>query len=225
MAFENKTVPLLAVEELVKSYGKHQVLGGVSFSVAKGSIVALAGSNGSGKSTLLRCLSGGLQYGGSVKLAGRELRTRPAIRRFLGYLPQQVTLPESVTAFEALFFFARLRGVDVDDLALPENFLPDLNARVGTFSGGQRQRVAIAISLLGRPPLLLLDEPVANLDESGREGFWKTLIELRESGTSALIASPSPRDLGAVPDRIIALTDGEIDSDDPWSANGSGSDG
>lgn len=225
MAGDKKAVALLAVEELAKSYGKNQVLGGVSFSVEKGSIVALAGANGSGKSTLLRCLSGALHYEGSAKLAGRELRTRPATRRLLGYLPQQVTLPESVTAFEALLFFARLRGAEVDDLTLPEGFLPELDSRVGTFSGGQRQRVAIAISLLGRPPLLLLDEPVANLDERGREEFWHTLIELRDSGTSALIASPSPGDLGAAPDRIITLSEGEVESDESWTAHGGESDG
>ncbi|RIK10954.1 MAG: export ABC transporter ATP-binding protein [Acidobacteria bacterium] len=222
MAEDKAAAPLLAVEDLVKSYGKNQVLSGVTFSVEKESIVALAGSNGSGKSTLLRCLSGALQFQGTAKLVGRDLRTRPAIRRLLGYLPQQVTLPESVTAYEALLFFARLRGADVDELILPDGFLPDLNARVGTFSGGQRQRVAIAISLLGRPPLLLLDEPVANLDERGREEFWKTLTELRDSGTSALIASPSPGDLGAAPDRIITLADGEIESDESWAGDKSG---
>lgn len=211
---------LLEVGGLTKSYGKNCVLREVTFSLYCGTVVALAGSNGSGKSTLLRCLSGTSRYRGSVKINGKELRSRPAVRRTLGYLPQSVSLPESVTVFEALEFFARLRGASLDSLVVPDDFLPDPGARLGTLSGGQRQRVAIAIALLGRPRLLLLDEPVANLDEKGRDAFWSTLSQLRESGSSALIACPSPDDLGAIPDRIISLNDGEIESDRSLSVEG-----
>ena len=84
---------------------------------------------------------------------------------------------------------------------------------VGTLSGGQRQRLAMAIALLGKPSLLLLDEPVSNLDESGREAVWTMLRELKATGATALIASPSPADLAGIGDRTVVLHDGQVVDD------------
>lgn len=206
------SVPALEVVNVRKSYkGRGRVLDNVTFSVESGRIIALAGANGAGKSTLLRCLSGILKFRGEARVCGEDLHGKPAVRRLLGYLPQSVALPETATVVEVLVFFARLRGADPDDLVVPETFLPDFGARIGTLSGGQRQRVAIAVSLLGRPRLLLLDEPVANLDEEGRESFWEILTDLKADGSTSIVASPSPGDLSAVPDRVIRLEEGRFD--------------
>ena len=118
-----------------------------------------------------------------------------------------------MTVDEALAFFARLRGADSLETLLPDGFLRDGATRVGTMSGGQKQRLAIAIALLGRPEVLLLDEPVANLDADGRAAVWAVLSELRTHGTTALIASPSPTDLAGIGDRTVVLQDGRIVDD------------
>lgn len=197
-----------------KRYGRlAPALDDVTFSVPRGSIVTLAGSNGSGKSTLLRCIAGLAKHTGAIEVCGHRVNGSVASRRAFGYLPQAVTLPQNATMDEAIAFFARLRGADPGDLALPDGFLRDGAIRIGTLSGGQKQRLAIAIALLGRPELLLLDEPVANLDEDGRATVWEVLRDLRERGTTALIASPSPRDLAGIGDRAIVLRDGRIVDD------------
>lgn len=200
------------------------VLDDVSLSVQAGSITTLAGSNGSGKSTLLRCIAGLTRFAGTIEVCGRPVDGSIPSRRSIGYLPQSVTLPHHATIDEALALFARLRGLDPATMPMPDGFLRHGDTRVGTLSGGQKQRVALAISMLGRPEVLLLDEPVANLDEDGRATFWKVLRELSADGTSALIASPSPADLAGVGDRFIVLREGRI-VEDTATPNGDPADG
>ena len=197
-----------------KRYGRLEpVLDQIGFEARRGSIVTLAGSNGSGKSTLLRCIAGLASFTGSLEVCGHPVDGGIGSRRSLGYLPQSVTLPHNATIDEALTFFAQLRGADPTQLALPDGFLRAGGTRIGILSGGQKQRVAIAIALLGNPAVLLLDEPVANLDEEGRAAFWDVLRERRADGTTALIASPSPSDLAGLGDRVIVLRDGRIVQD------------
>lgn len=197
-----------------KRYGRlAPTLVDINFSVPPGSIVTLAGSNGSGKSTLLRCIAGLAKYTGSIEVCGHRVNGTVDSRRPLGYLPQVVTLPQHATVAESIAFFADLRGADPMDLPFPDGFLCDAQTRVGTMSGGQKQRLALAVALLGAPRLLLLDEPVANLDEEGRAAVWQALLDLRAQGTTALIASPSPKDLAGFVDRTVVLRDGKIVDD------------
>lgn len=209
-------VPALKTGGLTKAFGPHVVLRDVTLDVAPGTIVVVSGANGTGKSTLLRCLAGLIAFEGSASVAGVPIDGRREARALLGYMPQSVSLPENVTVGEVLAFFAKLRGVPRSEPSeLPEGFLPASERPIGILSGGQRQRVALAIALLGRPVLLLLDEPVANLDEVGREGFWETLRRLSEEGVATLIASPMPSDLASVADRAIVLDEGEVVFDGP----------
>lgn len=200
---------------LSKSYGPHPVLEGISLSVESGTITVVSGANGTGKSTLLRCVAGLTPFKGTARVCGLPVDGKKAVRRLVGYLPQNVALPDAVTVGEVMAFFAKLRGVEGDDSGLPEGFLPAAERSIGILSGGQRQRVALAVALLGRPRLLLLDEPVANLDEHGREGFWETLRTLREDGVAALVASPTPADLAGVADRAVVLDEGRVAFDGP----------
>lgn len=202
------------VRGVSKRYGRNApTLVDIDLEVHGGSIVALTGPNGSGKSTLLRCIAGLARFEGSIEVCGNPVDARGNFRRSVGYLPQAVTLPPHATVSESIDFFAQLRGADSSELSLPERFLPPLEKRVGTLSGGQRQRVALAISLLGKPSVILLDEPVSNLDVTGRESVWVMLRGLRDSGTTALIASPSPNDLAGIGDRTILLDEGRIVED------------
>lgn len=201
----------LTVTGLRKRFGRREVLAGIDLDVAAGSIVLLAGSNGSGKTTLLRCIAGLARYEGDVELDGRKLGRRRSGHPGVGYLPQTLGMPSWATPAELLELFAKLRGSTDAVPALPDGFLPPLDQPIGELSGGQRQRVAFAAALLGRPRLLLLDEPAANLDDDGREEMVAVLEGLRDVGVSVLVAAPSPGDLNGVPDRTVKLIDGVVD--------------
>lgn len=202
--------PALVTEGLSKAFGRHPVLEDVNLRVEPGEIVVVSGGNGAGKSTLLRCLAGLLPFEGRARVGGLALDGKPAVRRLVGYVPQAVQLPEHATVGEVLGFFARLRGVAPGIPDLPEGFLPAPERPIGVCSGGQRQRVALAVALLGRPRLLLLDEPVANLDGAGREAFWEALRGRARAGAAALVASPTPGDLIGVADRAVVLAEGRV---------------
>ena len=213
---------LLEIHGVSKAFGEHVVLDDVSLQLKKGDIALLVGANGSGKSTLLRCVAGLTAFEGTVRVLGADPRSA-AGRGLIGYLPQLVALPESVTVGEVIAFFARLRGLSVrrpGELAaavpLPDGFLPALERPIGALSGGMRRRVALAAALLGSPPLVLLDEPAASLDEEHSASLWETLQALRAAGGTALIAMPLlvtsllRHDLASVADRAVLLDQGRV---------------
>ena len=214
---------MLEIHGVSKSYGEHPVLDDVSLQLKRGDIALLVGANGSGKSTLLRCVAGLTGFEGRVRVLGADPRSGADSRGLIGYLPQLVSLPEPVTVGEVIAFFARLRGVTVRrpaDLAaalpLPDGFLPGLELPIGALSGGMRRRVALAAALLGSPPLVLLDEPAASLDEEHSSSLWETLQALRAAGGTALIAMPLlvtsmlRHDLAGVADRAVMLDHGRV---------------
>lgn len=216
------TPEILAIQGVRKAFGEHVVLDEVSLEVSRGDIALIVGANGSGKSTLLRCVAGLTSFEGSARVLGKNPRSA-ARRGLIGYLPQLVALPESVTVSEVITFFARLRGVSLRrkaDLAkavpLPDGFLPALELPIGTLSGGMRRRVALAAAIIGSPPLVLLDEPAASLDEEHSASLWETMQALRGAGGTALIAMPLlvtsllRHDLAAVADRAVLLEQGRV---------------
>ena len=207
----------LEVRNLTKTYaggwGAHEVC----FSVPPGQIVALGGPNGSGKSTVLKCIAGLVRFDGAIMLDGNLLDT-PSSRAGIGYLPQVVGMPDHATIGEMIQLFADLRGADPASIPLPEDFVRDPATEIGTLSGGQRHRVALAIALLGSPSLVLLDEPIANLDEAGRATFWEVLRRLRdEDGVTAIVSSPAPGELRGVVDRGIGMEDGRTGDDELYA--------
>jgi ABC-type multidrug transport system ATPase subunit len=228
----------LEIDGVRKAFGSQVVLDDVSIDLRKGDIALLVGANGSGKSTLLRCVAGLTAFQGTVQVLGATPRSASG-RGLIGYLPQLVALPEAVTVGEVIAFFARLRGVSVsgpEELAaavpLTDGFLPGLDHRIGTLSGGMRRRVALAVALLGSPPLVLLDEPTASLDEGHTASLWETIQALRAAGGTALIAMPLlvtsllRHELAGVADRAVLLDhgrvvhDGTVDSLRPLPAMG-----
>ncbi len=212
-----ETVPVvLQVDALSKSYGTWSVED-VSFSLPPGRIAALTGANGSGKSTILRCIAALTRFSGSIRVCGLRADAGIEARRQLAYVPQTVALPESATIGEVLDLFARLRGADLDELPVPDGFLRPWGTKIGTLSGGHRQRVALAAAFVGSPRLLLLDEPVANLDEEGRTVFWDLLSGLRDHGVTALVAAPafSSGAPAGLADHAIELSDGKLVSSGP----------
>jgi len=205
----------LEVRNLTKVYAGGWGAREVSFSVPAGQIVALGGPNGSGKSTVLKCIAGLVRFDGAILLDGNLLDGSPSSRAAIGYLPQVVGMPDHASIAEMVQLFADLRGVDPASIPLPEDFLRDPGTEIGALSGGQRHRVALAIALLGSPSLLLLDEPIASLDEAGRATFWEVVRRLRdEQGVTAIVASPAPGELRGVADRGIGMEDGRTSDDE-----------
>jgi heme exporter protein A len=190
----------LRFHHLSRAYGRLSVLRDLSGEVEAGQLMLITGTNGSGKSTLLRCLAGLLApQKGSIEccLEGRTLDS--AQRRLaVGYLAPDLEFYPQLSALENLSFFCRLRGVDP---AVGKDLLQRLGlppGRVaGALSSGMKQRLRWAWALLHRPALLLLDEPLCNLDEAGRKDVLRLLTEHLDHGL-AIVASPDPLELPRV---------------------------
>jgi ABC-type multidrug transport system ATPase subunit len=205
---------MIVAHDLRLALDGRPILGGVSFRVARGEAVALVGPNGSGKTSVLRCLLGLVPFSGSASIGGRDVVREPvAARAQVGYVPQKAAFGADTRAAEALAFVARLRGVDARrSVGLLETVGLDAHAdgRVRTFSGGMQQRLALAVALVGEPPVLLLDEPSASLDVDGQRTFFEIVRGLRRHGQTLLLASHRAEEVESLTDRTIRLDRGRV---------------
>jgi ABC-2 type transport system ATP-binding protein len=210
-------VPAIHVQGLVKSYKALQVLRGVDFDVACGSIFALLGSNGAGKTTIVRILSTLLKAdAGTAGVNGFDVATQAAnVRESISLTGQFAAVDEILSGRENLVLIARLRhlkdpGTIADDL-LDRFSLTDAAARrVSTYSGGMRRRLDIAMSLIGDPPVIFLDEPTNGLDPQARIEVWRTVKGLAEHGTTVLLTTQYLDEAEQLADRIAILHEGRI---------------
>jgi ABC-2 type transport system ATP-binding protein len=175
----------IRITGLEKSYGKLEVLKGVDLDVASGSILALLGSNGAGKTTIIRILATLLRAdGGSASVAGFDVATHGAeVRAAISLTGQFAAVDEVLSGRENLILIARLRHLarpgDIADDLLARFSLTDAGTRkVATYSGGMRRRLDIAMSLIGHPPVIFLDEPTTGLDPEARVEVWDAVKEL-----------------------------------------------
>ncbi|WDV52015.1 ATP-binding cassette domain-containing protein [Streptomyces coeruleorubidus] len=212
--------PAIRVRGLEKSYGKLEVLRGVDFDVARGSIFALLGSNGSGKTTTVRILATLLKAdAGTAGVNGFDVATHSAdVRESFSLTGQFTAVDEILSGRENLVLVARLRhlegpGAIADDL-LRRFSLTDAGARkVSTYSGGMRRRLDIAMSLIGNPPVIFLDEPTTGLDPEGRIEVWQAVKELAGCGTTVLLTTQYLDEAEQLADRIAILHKGRIIAD------------
>lgn len=213
-----QTPPLaIHVTGLQKSYGKLEVLKGVDFSVASGSIFALLGSNGAGKTTVVRILSTLLKPdGGSASVNGFDAVSQPEkVRESISLTGQFAAVDQILTGRENLIMVARLRQVknprQVADDLLERFGLTDAGGRrVATYSGGMRRRLDIAMSLIGDPPVIFLDEPTTGLDPEARIEVWKEIQSLAGKGTTVLLTTQYLEEAEKLADRIAILHQGTI---------------
>jgi ABC-2 type transport system ATP-binding protein len=209
--------PAIQLRGLEKSYKDLQVLRGVDFDVARGSIFALLGSNGAGKTTVIRILSTLLRAdAGSAVVNGFDVATQaPSVRESFSLTGQFAAVDEILSGRENLVLVARLRhlkdpGTVADDL-LERFALTDAVARrVATYSGGMRRRLDIAMSLIGNPPVIFLDEPTNGLDPQGRIEVWQAVKKLAEQGTTVLLTTQYLEEAEQLADRIAILHGGRI---------------
>jgi Cu-processing system ATP-binding protein len=207
------TVPL-AVNGLVKRYGRLTAVDQISLAVAPGEIVALLGPNGSGKTTCLRCAAGLLRPDrGTIKICGHDIdRAYRLARQSFSYLPQQASFASQLKVYEVLEYHARLRGLSLErcQLAQSEAGLEpgDLRRYVGQLSGGRRQRVSLAVACLSGAPLMLLDEPTANLDPEAALHFRELARQWRQAGRALLLTTHVLTDVEELADRVMVLVAG-----------------
>jgi ABC-2 type transport system ATP-binding protein len=197
---------VLLAEGLTKRYGDREALRSVSLSAARGELVAIIGPNGAGKTTLLSILAGIQEPdAGSVDRAPGEI----------GWVPQQAAVYSKLTVAENLLLFARLEKAE-DPAAEVERMLEltgladRAGDQVGVLSGGNRQRVNIAIGLLGRQPILLLDEPSSALDPRQRERVWDFVLSLAGGGTAVVYSTHDIAEAERHANRVVVLADGEL---------------
>jgi ABC-2 type transport system ATP-binding protein len=207
----------IQVHGLQKSYKKLQVLKGVDFDVARGSIFALLGSNGAGKTTIVRILTTLLKPDyGTTRVNGFDVLSQPArVRESISLTGQFAAVDEILTGRENLIMIAELRRVKsagkvADDLLERFGLADAAGRRVSTYSGGMRRRLDIAMSLIGNPRIIFLDEPTAGLDPEGRIEVWQVIQNLADSGTTVFLTTQYLDEAEKLADRIAILHEGTI---------------
>ncbi len=205
------SLPLLAARGAGRRFGEHTALQPTTLEVWDAEVVALLGPNGAGKSTLLALLAGGLDP------TWGEIECRDGVR--VGWTPQRPAHYGRLSPRENLELFAELEGEPDAEAAaarlLSEFELPDTRRPSAALSVGNRQRLNLAISLLGGPDVLLLDEPTAALDPPQRRRLWQSAVRQKERGGAVVFATQNHEELEGHADRVAVLLEGELVFDGP----------
>ncbi len=209
----------LVAQGLHKSFNEHKAVDGVSFTIYKGEIFGLLGPNGAGKTTTIRMLSTVLEPDrGDVTIGGYSVRHKSdAVRSLIGVCPQELALYEELSALDNLVFFGRMVGLDgkearaqaaarLELLGLAER----AKGRVDKFSGGMKRRVNLAVSLMGHPELLFMDEPTVGIDPQSRNNIYETIEGLRGKGMTILYTTHYMEEANRLCDRVAIMDGGRI---------------
>ncbi|MDW7658640.1 MAG: ABC transporter ATP-binding protein [Bacillota bacterium] len=215
---------MLVVKDLYKAYKNEPVLNGVSFIVPKADILGIYGSNGAGKTTLLHVLAAILPPdSGTVSLMGVDYDQQRQYRSMIGFVPQNIALSPRLSVRQNLDFWASIRGFKgkerrlcVEEAAELANVTAFMNKSVGRCSGGMARRANLAAGIIGTPPLILLDEPTAGLDEENRALVLRTVQTLRYKGCMVVMVNHYRQELAGICNQIILLRNGQAEKvDDP----------
>ncbi|MFC0335270.1 ABC transporter ATP-binding protein [Paenibacillus sepulcri] len=207
----------IEVKGLRKSFKDTEVLKGVDFEVKRGEIFALLGSNGAGKTTIVRILTTLLkQDGGTATVNGFDVASKPDhVRHAISLTGQFAAVDEILTGRENLILIAKLRHLKnprqvADDMLKRFGLTDAADRKASTYSGGMRRRLDIALSLIGKPQIIFLDEPTTGLDPEARIEVWKTVKELAKGGTTVFLTTQYLDEAEQLADRISILHEGRI---------------
>lgn len=207
----------IQVKSLKKSFKTTEVLKGVDFEVEKGSIFALLGSNGAGKTTIVKILTTLLKPdSGTAAVNGFDVVVNPDnVRQSISLTGQFAAVDEILTGRENLIMIAKLRHLKnpqqiADELLNRFSLTEAADRRVSTYSGGMRRRLDIAMSLIGQPQIIFLDEPTTGLDPEARIEVWKTVKELAANGTTVFLTTQYLEEAEQLADQIAILHEGRI---------------
>jgi ABC-type multidrug transport system ATPase subunit len=206
---------MIQVEHLTKRFGAHIAVNDVSFTVKQGEVFAFLGPNGSGKTTTMKSIVGlNVPTGGLVLVNGLDVQQYPkATRQLTSYLPQRVVFPENQTAREIMRFYCRVRKLPLahaDDVLERARFNGFADALVSTFSGGMVQRLGLAVISLPDAPILLLDEPTANLDPQGVKRFREFVLNQKERGKTIIFSTHLLHEAEQLADRVGIFVGGKL---------------
>jgi ABC-type multidrug transport system ATPase subunit len=190
------------------------VLTGVDLDVGRGELIVLLGPNGSGKSTMFRSMMGLIEFDGDIRIDGRSpITDGKRVRADIGYMPQQCGLHLDLTIEETLGFYAMIRKTDVEQAfrLLDKVALGHVrHLRAGELSGGMRQRLAYVVAAFSKPKVLILDEPIANLDTESQALILSHLLELHEEKCTILLSTHLSHELLEVADRSVVMEQGKL---------------
>lgn len=213
MKTNSQMIPMMCVDHVSKHYGAATVLNDVSFYVQAGEAVALWGVNGAGKTTLIKAMLGLIDFKGQIAVQGANVaRQGKAARTLIGYVPQEASFYD-MSVESTMAFYARLKHVAsarIDELLNLLGLTAHARKPVPALSGGLKQRLALAIALLADPPILLLDEPTANLDAAARHDYLALLSTLRKQHKTLLFASHRVEEVETLADRVLMMEAGRV---------------
>ena len=206
----------ISLTHLVKKFGNQTVLKDVNFNVESGQIVGLIGPSGSGKSTVIKIALGmEVSDGGNAEVLGKTMPNRQLLGQ-IGYMAQSDALYDSLSGYENLKFFAQMKGIskanvktEIEHVTQVVDLQDDIKKRVSGYSGGMQRRLSLAIALLGKPELLVLDEPTVGIDPALRRKVWTELKAIREQGRSILITTHVMSEAEQV-DQVALLLGGKV---------------
>ena len=205
---------VIEVTNLVKHYGNHTAVDGVSFSVDEGEIFAILGPNGAGKTTTVESISGLRRPdSGTIDVLGLDpARDRDALRRVVGVQLQESELPDEIRVWEALDLYASFYPAPrdwerlVEDLGLTDK----RNTAFGKLSGGQKQRLSVALALVGNPRIAILDELTTGLDPQARRDTWQLIEDVRAGGVTVVLVTHFMEEAERLADRIALIDEGRV---------------
>ena len=207
-------MPVIEVDGLVKRYAGKTAVDGVDVTVEEGEILGVLGPNGAGKTTAVECIAGlRTPTAGEVRVLGLDpVRDRRRLRQVVGVQLQKAVLPDDIQVGEALELYRSFyrERADVDPLLADLGIADKRTTRFKELSGGQMQRLSLALALVGRPRIALLDELTTGLDPQGRRDIWRVVERLRADGTTVVLVSHFMEEVERLCDRVAVIDDGRI---------------
>ncbi len=209
---------MLELKKLTKQYGKFYAVKDLSFEIKKGEVFGILGPNGAGKSTMIKMLTCFHNpTSGDALIDGISIMNKRAVKRLIGWVPQEESFYYKLTVYENLKYFGTLYGLSKKEIDSKAKELLELlqienktNEIAGSLSGGMKRRLSIAIALMHDPKLLYLDEPTAGVDPLSRMALWEVIKKIKEKGMTILFCTHYLDEADLLCDRIAILRAGEV---------------